>query len=706
MNTFKKTILAVLLSSVSPLAFAATAPILSQASGGTGSGSGSADNMTVTAPNNATITLHDFVNETLDLRAAGAAGDGSDATTALNQLLGIVNARSTVSAKPTCIYIPEGSYTISGALTAVQNVDLCVRGAGSAKTILNFTSTGGGFSLSTTGANFLRFSGVRLMAQAANSGTGLTANWPTGGGGSAQQAAIDDVVMDFSGSGYWNNGMLFQNIDNAAIHGFDLHGPMPTNGVYPTQDCLKFAGTSIGDNLNAITCTGVDTGLDIRDGTQGVYASDFQFVEVGVGINSVHTTASGGPQPGYNFTNFHINARRTAINLYGAFDNQFSNGLIYAIGSATGNWRGISIDGDTPGYAAFRNSISNVEIDTLGATSLSSATHVYLGNAAWQNTLDVKLAADPSLTATTGAYCGTSALQNEVHIQAMAGFATGAVITNPAAPASSTCAVDYFDGANKVLANGATLNARNAAGTGSINLIGANAANQVVVGSGAPGILFGSIPALANNMFLQSVNAAGNGFVNLIEANPANQVVIGNGAPSILIQAPPVVGNSVGYYALNGAGNGFVNLIQANALNQVVIGSGANSVIMGGQVLPPSDNTTALGGAYRWSQVYSVNGKFDGQIQHGGSTPTATGTCSINGQTGGNTAGKFTANGACSSGTVVLSFAVAAPVGWACDAHDLTALTDLHEQTYTTSSVTLTGTMSSGDAVTFKCDSF
>jgi hypothetical protein len=91
----------------------------------------------------------------------------------------------------------------------------------------------------------------------------------------------------------------------------------------------------------------------------------------------------------------------------------------------------------------------------------------------------------------------------------------------------------------------------------------------------------------------------------------------------------------------------------------------------------------------------------------GGSTPTATGTCPINTQLGGNTAGSFKANGACASGTVILTFAFTATNGWACDAHDLTTTADLMNQTaYTTTTATFTGTMANADLVTFKCRAF
>lgn len=91
----------------------------------------------------------------------------------------------------------------------------------------------------------------------------------------------------------------------------------------------------------------------------------------------------------------------------------------------------------------------------------------------------------------------------------------------------------------------------------------------------------------------------------------------------------------------------------------------------------------------------------------GGSTPTATGSCTITTKLGGNTAGSFVASGACTGGTVILTFGFTATNGWACDMHDLTTPADLMTQTaYSATTATFTGSMVSSDLVTWKCVAF
>lgn len=98
---------------------------------------------------------------------------------------------------------------------------------------------------------------------------------------------------------------------------------------------------------------------------------------------------------------------------------------------------------------------------------------------------------------------------------------------------------------------------------------------------------------------------------------------------------------------------------------------------------------------------------FLGASVAGGSAPAASGTCTINTQVGGNTAGSFKANGACAAGTVILTFSATAPNGYVCDAQDETTSADTVKQTaHGTNSVTFTATMANADVIVFKCIGF
>ena len=135
-------------------------------------------------------------------------------------------------------------------------------------------------------------------------------------------------------------------------------------------------------------------------------------------------------------------------------------------------------------------------------------------------------------------------------------------------------------------------------------------------------------------------------------------------------------------------GNSAIN--KNSAANTTEIGDGTTS---GAVTIGGASNFTNLGGT-----VLAI-----------GAVPTPTGTCAVNTQLGGMLAGSFKANGACVAGTVILTFAgKAATNGWSCKAQDLTTPADLMNQTaYGVSSVTFSGSMVTGDLVTFgPCEAF
>jgi hypothetical protein len=125
--------------------------------------------------------------------------------------------------------------------------------------------------------------------------------------------------------------------------------------------------------------------------------------------------------------------------------------------------------------------------------------------------------------------------------------------------------------------------------------------------------------------------------------------------------------------------------------------SAANFVRIQTNITPDANQSYALGtSGLAWTGVFAFN------FVAGGSAPANSGTCAINSQLGGNTAGKFAANGVCAAGSIIFTFASAAPNGWACNANDLTTPADTVKQTgFTAGTATFTATMAASDVVTF-----
>ena len=138
------------------------------------------------------------------------------------------------------------------------------------------------------------------------------------------------------------------------------------------------------------------------------------------------------------------------------------------------------------------------------------------------------------------------------------------------------------------------------------------------------------------------------------------------------------------------------------ALSQTTIG-GLGSAIVSAALQQPqtalqNDLVVTYRGATGEAKISPV-----GSLQSGGPTaPVITGTCTaVGSQIGGNTAGSFVAT--CTAQTAILTFAVAAPHGYVCQAWDQTTTTDFMRQSAnSTTSCTLTGTTVAGDVIVFE----
>jgi hypothetical protein len=102
------------------------------------------------------------------------------------------------------------------------------------------------------------------------------------------------------------------------------------------------------------------------------------------------------------------------------------------------------------------------------------------------------------------------------------------------------------------------------------------------------------------------------------------------------------------------------------------------------------------------------------RIDAGGTPPVLTGSCAVvsTTQIGGKRTGSFVipAGNCNTTTTVILTMAIAAPNGYACDAHDLTTPTAIFDETATTTLV-ITFTIraanaAAADVVVFKCQGY
>lgn len=131
-----------------------------------------------------------------------------------------------------------------------------------------------------------------------------------------------------------------------------------------------------------------------------------------------------------------------------------------------------------------------------------------------------------------------------------------------------------------------------------------------------------------------------------------------------------------------------------------LLGTGTSGQI--GDLIPGTDLQVGIGDA-----THSVKTIYNRSYVHAGAVPSGSGNCAIDTQVGGNTAGTFQANGACVADTVILTFALTAPNGWACFTTNRTAVARIMPQTASsTTTATLTGSMTDNDVVQFACSAY
>lgn len=144
----------------------------------------------------------------------------------------------------------------------------------------------------------------------------------------------------------------------------------------------------------------------------------------------------------------------------------------------------------------------------------------------------------------------------------------------------------------------------------------------------------------------------------------------------------------------------------------------SNFLLKGGGVISTTSAaaaTTTASGAIRDAGGLGVAGAafIGGQVNSpfqviSGTVPANSGTCAINTQVGGSSAGSFKLNGACAAGTIILTIGLSAPVGWACNATDMTTGAATVRQTaYSVTTATLTvGSGVTADQFVFQCSGF
>lgn len=140
--------------------------------------------------------------------------------------------------------------------------------------------------------------------------------------------------------------------------------------------------------------------------------------------------------------------------------------------------------------------------------------------------------------------------------------------------------------------------------------------------------------------------------------------------------------------------------------------TGSPNLTFSGSTLTVGQNNVTLGVLAIANQGGGLTSLFtsSGSLLSGPTGYQASGTnsvsgCALTANLGGASAGKF-ASGTTGTCTVTITLPTATN-GWKCDAHDITTVADVINQTaFATNSATISGTTASGDVITWGCTAF
>lgn len=223
--------------------------------------------------------------------------------------------------------------------------------------------------------------------------------------------------------------------------------------------------------------------------------------------------------------------------------------------------------------------------------------------------------------------------------------------------------------------------------TGTIGLTAVNGAAATFLRSdGAPALSQAIVPIWSASHTFSGAGAAGSETLRISSSNPIVFLKnTGAGADLGNWRVVPTTG-ALSFSGIDDANSANREFLRANRGSGVAIAS----VAVGNTTDNPQFNVTGTGRANFSGPIVSVGTKF-----------TASG-CSNSATVGGVLAGQF-ASGTAGACTVTITFATAAPNGYACHASDITTPANLISQSgsVSTTACTITGTTVSGDTIVF-----
>ena len=280
---------------------------------GSGGSGGSSEFISYTYPSGQQRTVQNRLEDSVSVKDFGAKGDGvTDDTVAFQAA--IQTGRQ--------VNIPAGTYILNSSITSSgRNVTLI--GEGSRNTVLQFNTSGDGFSVNidqSNNANFTaHFEGFRIHNLNDGAGVAIRITTVDPVGEIFNMAIVENVHVD----GRWSQGIVLDSCRMSKLRNITLGLNRATEGIALINKCMDSV-------LSNIVCSNVLNGngaaIFINGEAEGIHIEQSTIINCTVGISAVAT----GFEPSLFVSDTHTNCRR-----YGIFAKNFGqlnihDNLLYA----------------------------------------------------------------------------------------------------------------------------------------------------------------------------------------------------------------------------------------------------------------------------------------------------------------------------------------------------------------------------------------
>jgi len=297
----------------------------------------------LSAPVLSTIALSTLVLSTLSAGVAHAQvasapfnvtnpAYGANGNDTADDTQGIQNAINAVPSSGGEVYIPAGTYYLSGPLT-VSNKPIAFRGEGARVTNLIRRGAGDGivFTSSSSVNQGFAVRSMSFLREDGGGGAAISGSWPTPGAYASLgpvTATIHDVHIsaipwDYNGR-FWRAGIVLHNVTNAKIYAFNIHMTQswPHAGQPDIETGIDIKGASINVQISDGDVSRMHRGVTVRDQSEAIFIKD---VETGEGEYGFHLWNAGR---GSVISGCHANMAN-GIRVENTSDVTISNNLLF-----------------------------------------------------------------------------------------------------------------------------------------------------------------------------------------------------------------------------------------------------------------------------------------------------------------------------------------------------------------------------------------